>query len=128
MRRLIPSAMVVLIGVLPVAAHAQMMPMPTPAPPVIQIEKTSGSYRTMAIGIGAIAGVVIFNVATGGLGTVPLLAALGESGAAAGATGGATAAVAEAGALTANTVAQSRVFAVTSAVVGGWIGNWYATR
>lgn len=124
MRRLIPSMLVALIGVLPVAAHAQTMPAPAPLPPVIQIEKTSGTYRTMAIGVGAIAGVVVFNVATGGLGTVPLLAALGESGAAA----GATAAVAEAGALTANTVAQSRVYAVTSAVVGGWIGNWYATR
>lgn len=120
MRKLIPSALIALIGVLPVATHAQT----TPTPPVIQIEKTGGTYRTMAIGIGAIAGVVAFNVATGGLGTVPLLAALGESGAAA----GTTAAVAEAGVLTANTVARSRVYAVASAVVGGWIGNWYATR
>lgn len=124
MRKLILSALVALIGVLPVAAHAQTAPTPTPAPPVIQIEKTSGSYRALAIGAGAIAGVIVFNVATGGLGTVPLLAGFAESGAAA----GAAATLAEAGALTANTVAQSRVYAVTSAVVGGWIGNWYATR
>lgn len=63
--------------------------------------------HALAIGLGAIGGVVAFNVITGGMGTLPLMASAG---------GAATAAE--------STVAVSRVYAVTSAVVGGLAGDY----
>lgn len=65
--------------------------------------------RALAIGVGAIAGVVAFNVLTGGLTTVPVLAVLGTEGTAL---------------ATSNVVATSRVYAATSAVAGAWAGDY----
>ncbi len=78
--------------------------------------------RALAIGIGAIAGVAAVNYAMGGFMYLPGLAgyASAEQVAAASAT---SAAMAASPAVLATTVAVSRVYAVTSAVVGGFIGN-----
>lgn len=68
--------------------------------------------RLLSVGLGAIAGVVVFNLATGGLASVPVLASMGgEAGAAMGGVGR-------------GAVAISRVYAVTSAVVGGLVGDY----
>jgi hypothetical protein len=65
--------------------------------------------HALAVGLGAIAGVVAFNLATGGMASIPMMAS----------AGGASAVE--------STVAVSRVYAVSSAVVGGLAGD-YAYR
>ncbi|MGE4221503.1 MAG: hypothetical protein AB7G39_18820 [Alphaproteobacteria bacterium] len=71
--------------------------------------------RTMAVALGAIGGVVAFNLVTGGTGGLPFFA---------------SAAAAEFGPLTATggAVAVSRVYAVTSAAVGGLLADWLYRR
>jgi len=83
-------------------------------------ETPSGSVplvegRTMAVAIGAIGGVVAFNLATGGTGALPYLA---------------SAAAVDIGPLSATggAVAVSRVYAVTSAAVGGLFADWLYRR
>lgn len=66
--------------------------------------------HALAIGLGAIGGVVVFNLATGGMASIPMLAS--ASGAAA----------------VESTVAISRVYAVSSAVVGGLAGDYLYRR
>lgn len=66
--------------------------------------------HALAIGLGAIGGVVVFNLATGGMASIPMLAS---------ATGGAA---------VESTVAISRVYAVSSAVVGGLTGDYLYRR
>jgi hypothetical protein len=69
--------------------------------------------RMGAVGLGAIAGVVVFNLATGGVSGVPMMASLGaEAGAGMGMGMGR------------GMVAMSRVYAVTSAVAGGLVGDY----
>jgi len=63
-----------------------------------------------AIGVGAIAGVVVFNVVTAYLSPGAMMA------------GGPLAATAVAD----SAIAASRIYAVTSAVVGALAGNWFA--
>lgn len=70
---------------------------------------TDNSDALMVAGLGAIAGVVAFNFATGGTAALPLLAGAG--------TGAMSA--------TEGAVAVSRVYAVTSAVAGALLANWY---
>lgn len=71
--------------------------------------------RTMAVALGAIGGVVIFNFATGGAGALPYFA---------------SAAAVDIGPLSATggAVAVSRVYAVTSAAVGGLFADWLYRR
>ncbi len=64
----------------------------------------------LAVGLGAIGGVVAFNLLTGGLASLPMLAS------------GSGALAIE------STVAASRVYAVTSATVGGLVGDYIYRR
>jgi hypothetical protein len=68
--------------------------------------------RPIVIGLGAIAGVMVFNVAALGVEALP-----GGLGYAAGATVPAE-----------MSVAMSRVYATASAVIGGWIGYYSVGR
>ena len=70
--------------------------------------QTPTDLRPIAIGLGAIAGVVVFNVAVLGMGAPPGGFAYG------------------AGAVVPAemSVAMSRAYATTAAVIGGWIGNY----
>jgi len=71
--------------------------------------------RVLAVGIGIIAGVVAFNLATSGTVAVPILASVGG--------GGAEAAVLE------TSIAIGRVYTTAGAVVGGIMGDHlYRTR
>lgn len=67
----------------------------------------------LVAGLGAIAGVVVFNMATGGTAALPFFA-----GAGAGAGAAAPLSASE------GAVAVSRVYAVTSAVAGALAANW----
>lgn len=89
------------------AAQAQST-VPPAKPPV----QPQTDLRPIAIGLGAIAGVVVFNVAALGIEALP-----GGLGYAAGATVPAE-----------MSVAMSRVYATASAVVGGWIGYYSVSK
>jgi hypothetical protein len=78
--------------------------------------------RALAIGLGAIAGVVAVNYAMGGFMYVPGMAAYASAEQVAAASA-ASAQLAANPAILATTVAVSRVIAVSSAAVGGFIGN-----
>ena len=106
MRRLLTTFMAcVLSGAIACASHrAGAQPVQATAPPVAG--KTD--YRPIVIGVGAIAGVVVFNVVALGIGALPGGVAYG------------------AGAVVPAemSVAMSRVYATSAAVVGGWFAYY----
>lgn len=68
MRRLMIVALIALIGVLPVnAAFAQIQPQ-------AQTDKAPSDHRLLAVGAGAIIGIVAFNMLTYPYGSVPFVA------------------------------------------------------
>ena len=102
MRRAVPLAvaLALMTQVQPASAQAASPPAHAAAAP--------SDWRPVIAGLGAIAGVVVFNVATLGVAALP-----GGLGYAAGATVPAE-----------MSVAMSRVYATTSAVIGAWIGYY----
>jgi hypothetical protein len=64
-------------------------------------------YYPFVLGVGAVGGVLLFNLITGGWSAIPL----------------ATSSL-EAGSLWEGTLAVNRVIAVSSAVAGLWAANW----
>lgn len=96
-------------------------PLP-PLPPLPKLPQTDDESswlernQPIALGLGAIGGVVAFNVLTGGIGALPFIGAE----ATAAATGAAT--------TIEGAVAISRVYAVTSAVVGALAADWLVNR
>jgi hypothetical protein len=96
-------------------------PLP-PLPPLPKLPQAAGEpswiqrNNALAVGLGAIGGVVAFNVVTGGLATLPFMGAA------------ATTTAAEAVAATESAVAVSRVYTVASAVVGALAMDWLVTR
>lgn len=89
------------------------------APPEVPAKAPLFEDRFLAVGLGAIGGVVVFNLATGGTAAVPMMA-------------GAMPALTDAGitAVSARTgaVAVSRVYAISSAVVGAMVGDYLYRR
>ncbi|CAK0748462.1 membrane hypothetical protein [uncultured Gammaproteobacteria bacterium] len=67
MRRLMLVALIALVGLLPVNAYAQTQPQ-------AQTEKQS-DHRLLAVGSGAILGIVVFNMLTYPMGSVPFVVA-----------------------------------------------------
>lgn len=110
MRRLL---LILCLLSMPMAAAAQSAPVPPAAGP---------DYRWLAIGAGAVGGVVLLNVVTGGAALAPLMGGAGlaaaEGAGVAAAAGGAAAAAA------ARQAACRWAAIVSSAVAGGFIGNW----
>jgi hypothetical protein len=100
LRNLLAAAIVMS---LPVLADAQPLPGGPPG-----ASSPGLSSQSLAIGVGAVAAVVAFNAATLGLGAFP-----GGAAYAAGATVPAEMAV-----------AMNRLYAVTTAVAGAWIGEY----
>ncbi|MGQ9366879.1 hypothetical protein [Azospirillum sp. ST 5-10] len=131
MRRMLTALLVVLLACGPAAVHAQTVtePVPQTAPPAAApvtpdtalpaevppaagpeapAPVAAGDYYPVVIGLGAIAGVVGFNLVALGVGAVP--------GGAAYAAGMMVPAE--------MSVAMSRVYAITSAVAGAWVANY----
>ena|GEM_PF-3659227 len=100
------TAVSLLFGLAAQAGAAAQTPQPAADPAPAQYDRTA-----IVIGLGAIAGVVAFNAATLGLGSLPGGAALT----------GAAILPAEA------SVAVNRVYAVTSAVAGAWTADYLHT-
>jgi hypothetical protein len=78
-------------------------------------QRASGG-RVLAVGIGAVAGMLIVNFAAGGLASIPLLSSLGS-------TAPAIAAMDAAGAA-ASTIAISPIYGLAGAVAGGVLGDY----
>jgi hypothetical protein len=99
-----------------------LMPVAAMAQPSAPLAPAAGDYRWLAIGAGAVGGVVLLNVVTGGAALAPLM-----GGAGAAAVEGAGAAVAAGGAAAAAAARQAAcrwAAIVSSAIAGGFIGNW----
>ena len=97
--------------------------MPTP-----RVEGTVDGYRVAAIAAGAVVGVIVANVVTGGMITPVLLAGAGETGVVA-----AMPAVAEGSVLAApeavtgayyTAMAAQTAVTAAGALIGGYVGNW----
>ena len=100
MRRRLLIALIVLIGILPIASYAKTQEQ-TPPP--------SETFYPYAVGLGAIIGVVGTQMVLFGSAGFPFLEST----------------VAPAATIAPEiSVGVSRMFAVTSAVVGAWIANW----
>jgi hypothetical protein len=89
-------------------AQTANAPTSSPAPAATAPDQKRADLRPIAIGLGAIAGVVVFNVAVLGVAALPGGLAYAE-----GATVPAE-----------MSVAMSRVYATTSAVIGGWVAYY----
>jgi uncharacterized membrane protein YfcA len=125
--RALVIAIVVLLS--PMMALAQAAPPPGPSlaetAPMPEPHAAELSFRHVAaISVGAVAGVIAINIATGGM-ILPVLAAgLVETAPAAPATAAAVVpAVAMGGVDYLATVSETAVLAV-GAIVGGYVGNW----
>lgn len=96
----------------PMPAPSLESPIPAPLPGPISPapEAAAANSRLLALGLGALGGVVAFNLATGGLSALPLI---GGAGAATGALSASEGAV-----------AVSRVYAVSSSLVGALVADW----
>lgn len=99
-------------GPLPPLPPLPKLPAPSEEPNWIQ------RNNALAIGLGAIGGVVAFNLVTGGLAALPFMGTATTTAATA----------AETVAATEGAVAVSRVYAVSSAVVGALAMDWLVTR
>ncbi|MEI6559252.1 MAG: hypothetical protein WCO00_12675 [Rhodospirillaceae bacterium] len=105
MRKLVFAALIAVLGFGPGASFAQTTPAIKPPPPATAgpapatATRTDDTSRVLAIGLGAISGMVVLTVMSGNMISTRALASLGQ------------------GAL---------VFIGT--VVGGLAGNWFYTR
>lgn len=100
MRRLILAALIALIGIVPMTASAQIQ-QKAPAPVTAATDPAYPIY----LGVGAIAGVVIWNLAALGFNAIPLMVPSGTT------------------IIPEWSVAISRVWATGAAVVGAWIAD-----
>lgn len=103
MRRLILAALIALIGVMPMAAQAQ-----TQAQAATQVTAATDPAYPIYIGVGAIAGIVLWNLTALGVSAFPIFPGTIPAGGLI---------------LPEWNVAMSRVYAGTSAVIGGWIAD-----
>lgn len=100
MRRLIAALAVGLVLTAPMTGFAQA---PRGAAPTATTGASEDWLYPLVLGGGAVAGVLLYNVATTGL----IFVAPGTG-----------------SRVSFSDVAMSRVYAVSAAVVGGWIANW----
>lgn len=95
---------------MPAPSLENPIPAPLPGPISPAPEAAAANSRLLALGLGALGGVVAFNLATGGLSALPLI---GGAGAATGALSASEGAV-----------AVSRVYAVSSSLAGALVADW----
>jgi hypothetical protein len=106
MRRLLITAIVALIGVLPLTGHAQTQAQS----PTLANKPPSETPYPYVVGLGAIAGVVGLQYVLFGPAGFPFFASTVTPGAAIAPE---------------ISVGVSRIFATSSAVAGAWIANWF---
>jgi len=78
MRKLVLAALIALIGVLPVAGFAQTPAAPQPAAPAAISSHVDDTTRVLAIGLGAVTGMVLLSVVSTNMISGAALANLGQ--------------------------------------------------
>lgn len=86
----------------PLAARAQ-----TDTPAAGTMDPSTGTYRVVAVAVGAVAGVIVANAVTGGMATPVMMIGAGD-----------------AMLLPGSGIYVSAATAVIGAVAGGYFGNW----
>ena len=109
--------------VLPMNAMAQTATPAAESVPTPRVEGTIDGYRVAAIAAGAVVGVIVANVVTGGMITPVLLAGAGDAGMVAAMPAVAEASVVPEAAAVYDTAAPAVVTAA-GGLIGGYIGNW----
>ena len=121
---------ILLIGtvlVLPMNAMAQTAPPLAEGVPTPRVEATIDGYRVAAIAAGAIAGVIVANVVTGGMITPVLLAGAGEqawSRPCRRSPKGRSAAPEAVTGVYYTAMAAQTVVTAAGGLIGGYVGNW----
>jgi hypothetical protein len=107
MRKLVLAALVALIGFAPPAVSPALAQTEGAAPTAAQV-RTTGPLYPVLLGLGAISGVAVYNMASFGAAGVPFVAPATMTGAM----------------VTNAAVSRNRLYTVISAVVGAWVVNW----
>ncbi len=107
MRKLVMAALVALIGVMPLAAAPALAQTETATQTAPQV-RTTGPLYPIFLGLGAISGVAVYNMASFGVAGVPFLAPAATTGLM----------------VTNAAISRNRLYTVVSAVVGAWVLNW----
>jgi hypothetical protein len=92
------------LGTVPALAQPQTAVPMTAAPEA----RTNGPLYPILVGLGAVSGVAVYNMATYGVSGVPFLGPVATTGAM----------------VTARGIATNRLYTVLSAVTGAWVVNW----
>lgn len=108
MRKLVMAALVALIGVMPLAAAPAQAQTEGAAPTTSQQVRTTGPLYPILVGLGAISGVAVYNMASFGIAGVPFLTPAASTGLM----------------VTNAAISRNRLYTVISAVVGAWVVNW----
>lgn len=108
MRKLVMAALVVLIGVMPLVARPALAQTEGAAPTASQQVRTTGPLYPILVGLGAVSGVAIYNMASFGAAGVPFVAPAASTGLM----------------VTNAAISRNRLYTVISAVVGAWVVNW----
>ena len=107
MRKLVMAALVALIGVMPLVAAPALAQTEGAAPTTSQVRSTGPLYPIL-VGLGAISGVAVYNMASFGAAGVPFVAPAASTGLM----------------VTNAAISRNRLYTVISAVVGAWVVNW----
>ncbi|MEI6559253.1 MAG: hypothetical protein WCO00_12680 [Rhodospirillaceae bacterium] len=107
MRKLVMAALVALIGLMPLAATPALAQTEGAQPTAPQV-RTTGPLYPILVGLGAISGVAVYNMASFGVSGVPFLGSALTTGAM----------------VTNAAISRNRLYTVVSAVVGAWVVNW----
>ncbi len=107
MRKLVMAALVALIGLVPLAS-APVLAQTEGAAQTAPRVRTTGPMYPILIGLGAVSGVALYNIASYGVAGVPFLAPAATTGLM----------------VTNAAISRNRLYTVVSAVVGAWVLNW----
>ena len=107
MRKLVLAALVALIGMMPLATAPALAQTEGATPTAVQAP-TTGPLYPILVGLGAISGVAVYNMASFGAAGVPFVAPAVSTGLM----------------VTNAAIARNRLYTVISAVAGAWVVNW----
>ena len=108
MRKLVLAALVALIGMMPLAPAPALAQTEGATPTAAAQAPTTGPLYPILVGLGAVTGVAVYNMASFGAAGVPFVAPAVSTGLM----------------VTNAAIARNRLYTVISAVVGAWVVNW----
>ncbi|MEI7608435.1 MAG: hypothetical protein WCJ64_13750 [Rhodospirillaceae bacterium] len=108
MRKLVMAALVALIGAMPLLAAPALAQTEGASPTTAAHVRTTGPLYPVLVGLGAITGVAVYNMASFGAAGVPFVAPAATTGLM----------------VTNAAISRNRLYTVISAVAGAWVVNW----